>query len=323
MDLAYNARMSRVIARAPLRFDVAPGRLQPRRYGAFLRDPRSRLELALLLSLLVHALIVATVGFRPPSKLDAASTPLIVDLVNARTASAPAKPDILAQANLDGGGNTDADRRAKSPLPVLKRPEPKPDVSVQTRRAKPRERKPQPALTQSHEPAPAIAEAAPKAPLEVRPEVPPEPPTPSAAEIMSTSRQILQLEAQVSRSMEAYQKRPRRTFIGARAKEFRFARYIEDWRSKIERVGELNYPSAARGIYGNMLVSVEIRADGSLESVEISRSSGKKVLDEAAVRIVRLAAPFAPFPPDIAADTDILSITRTWSFTLADQFQAE
>ena len=66
-----------------------------------------------------------------------------------------------------------------------------------------------------------------------------------------------------------------------------------------------------------MHVTVEIRADGSLENVEISRSSGKKVLDEAALRIVRLAAPFAPFPPDIARDTDILSITRTWSFTLA------
>src|SRR5690606_28062582 len=154
-------------------------------------------------------------------------------------------------------------------------------------------------------------------------EIPPEPAPPSAIAILNASREMLQLEAQVSRSMEAYQQRPRRTFIGARAKEFRFARYIEDWRTKIERIGELNYPAAARGIYGSMLVSVEIRADGSLERVEISRSSGKKVLDEAALRIVRLAAPFAPFPPDIARDTDVLSITRTWSFTLADQFQAE
>jgi protein TonB len=311
--------MSKMTARAPSRLELAMWSLTTRRRGAFLREPQSRLQLALFLSMLVHALVVATVGIQPPSKLDAASTPLIVDLVNARTAAAPAAPDILAQANLDGGGNTDADRRVKSPLPALKRPDPKPDVSVRTRRAEPREHKPQPALTQSHEPAPAIAEAAPRTPVEARPE----PPAPSAADIINASRAMLQLEAQVSRSMEAYQKRPRRTFIGARAKEFRFARYIEDWRSKIERVGELNYPTAARGIYGNMLVSVEIRADGSLENVEISRSSGKKVLDEAAVRIVRLAAPFAPFPPDIAADTDILSITRTWSFTLADQFQAE
>ncbi|MCC7083251.1 MAG: energy transducer TonB [Burkholderiales bacterium] len=286
---------------------------------AFLRDPQARLQVALLLSLLVHTLVVAFVGIRPPGKLDAASTPLIVDLVNARTEIAPKAPTILAQANLDGGGNTDADRHVRSPLPVLKRPEPQPDVSVRRQRAEPRKQAPQPVLTQAHEPAPAVAMAQPQSRSEVRPE----PETPSATDILNASREMLQLEAQVSRSMEAYQKRPRRTFIGARAKEFRFARYIEDWRGKIERVGELNYPAGARGIYGNLLVSVEIRADGSLENVEISRSSGKRVLDEAAVRIVRLAAPFAPFPPDIARDTDILSITRTWSFTLADRFQAE
>jgi protein TonB len=283
-----------------------------------LHDPQTRLQVALLLSLLVHAMVIALVGMRAPGKLDAASSPLMVDIVNARTAAAPKSPDILAQVNLDGGGNTDADRRVKSPLPVLKRPEPQHDASVPQQRAEPRRQEPQPVVTQSHEPAPALAPAQPQTHNEARPE-----PTPSAADLLNSSRELVQLEAQVSRSMQAYQKRPRRTFIGARAKEFRFARYIEDWRNKIERVGELNYPASARGIYGTMLVSVEIRADGSLENVEISRSSGKPVLDEAAVRIVRLAAPFAPFPPDIARDTDILSITRTWSFTLADQFQAE
>jgi periplasmic protein TonB len=312
--------MGHVANRVPSpRFDLSMPSFSGWMRAASLQDPQARLQVALLLSLLVHALVVTCVGVRSPSKLDATSTPLMVDIVNARTETAPKAPDILAQANLDGGGNTDADRRVKSPLPVMKRPDPKPDVSVRREQAAPRSQEPQPAITQSHEPAPPVAIAQPKPPSEVRPE----PTTPSAADILNASREMLQLEAQVSRSMEAYQKRPRRTFVGARAKEFRFARYIEDWRSKIERVGELNYPASARGIYGHLLVSVEIRADGSLENVEISRSSGKQVLDEAAVRIVRLAAPFAPFPPDIARDTDILSITRTWSFTLADQFQAE
>jgi protein TonB len=301
------------------RFDLSMPSFSDWMRAASIQDPQARLQVALLLSLLVHALVVACVGIRPPSKLDATRTPLMVDIVNARTEAAPKTPDILAQSNLDGGGNTDADRRAKSPLPVMKRPDPQSDVSVRRERAEPRKQEPQSVITQAHEPAPPVAVAQPMPPSEVRPE----PTAPSASDILNASREMLQLEAQVSRSMDAYQKRPRRTFIGARAKEFRFARYIEDWHSKIERVGELNYPSAARGVYGNMLVSVEIRADGSLENVEISRSSGKQVLDDAAVRIVRLAAPFAPFPPDIARDTDILSITRTWSFTLADQFQAE
>jgi protein TonB len=317
------------------------------------RDPQTRLQLALLLSLVAHAAVLSLVGIAPPSRIDPADLPpLMVDLVNARTAQAPKKPDILAQSNLDGGGNTAAERQAKSPLPVLKQPQPKPDVAVAVprpepqpkpdvavaaprprpepdaavaaprHRPKPRPKQPPPAITQSHEPAPSRPQAEPQPPAPPI-ETPPEPAPPRAIDILNASREMLQLEARVSRSMESYQQRPRRTFIGARAREFRFARYIEDWRSKIERIGELNYPPAAHGIYGSMLVSVEIRADGSLERVEISRSSGKKVLDEAALRIVRLAAPFAPFPPDIARDTDVLSITRTWSFTLADQFQAE
>ena len=133
------------------------------------------------------------------------------------------------------------------------------------------------------------------------------------------------LEAQIAREWENYQQRPRRRFVGARAQEFRFARYIEDWRAKVERVGELNYPQAARDqkLYGNLLVTVSIKSDGSLDRVEINRPSGHRILDAAVLRIVQLAAPFAAFPPDIARDTDILSITRVWTFTRSDQLVTE
>jgi len=122
-----------------------------------------------------------------------------------------------------------------------------------------------------------------------------------------------------------YQKRPKRRFVGARAQEYRFARYVEDWRLKIERVGNLNYPEAARELklYGSLLITVSIRSDGSVESVEINRSSGQKVLDAAALRIVEMSAPFAPLPPDIRRDTDILHITRTWTFTKGDELRSE
>jgi protein TonB len=138
---------------------------------------------------------------------------------------------------------------------------------------------------------------------------------------MQRSLEVARLEAQISKDWDEYQKRPRRRFVGARTQEFRFARYIEDWRLKIERLGELNYPQAARDqkIYGNLVLTVSIKADGTLDKIEINRSSGQKVLDEAAIHIVRLAAPFSAFPADIAKDTDILSITRTWTFTRADQ----
>jgi protein TonB len=147
---------------------------------------------------------------------------------------------------------------------------------------------------------------------------------PTANELMQRTLEAMRLEAQIAKDMEAYQKRPKRRFIGARAEEYRFARYVEDWRLKIERIGNLNYPEAARKqkLYGSLLLTVSIRADGSVENVEINRGSGNRILDAAAVRIVNMSGPFAAFPPDIRKDTDILHITRTWTFAKGDLLES-
>ena len=149
--------------------------------------------------------------------------------------------------------------------------------------------------------------------------------TPTANEMMQRTLDAMRLEAQIAKDMDAYQKRPKRRFVGARAEEYRFARYVEDWRLKVERVGNLNYPEAARQnkFYGSLLITVSIRADGTVENVEINRSSGNRVLDAAAVQIVRMAAPYAQFPPDIRRDTDVLHVTRTWTFTKADELVSQ
>ena len=137
--------------------------------------------------------------------------------------------------------------------------------------------------------------------------------------------EIARLEAQVSQDWDAYQKRPKRKFLGARTSEYIYARYVEDWRAKVEKVGNLNYPEEAKlqKLYGTLQLTVSIKADGSLENVEINRSSGYKLLDQAAIRIVRLAAPYAAFSDEIRKKVDILSITRTWIFTRADQLSTE
>jgi len=137
---------------------------------------------------------------------------------------------------------------------------------------------------------------------------------------MQRTLETMKLEAQIAKDMEAYQKRPKRHFVGARAEEYRFARYVEDWRLKIERVGNLNYPQAAREqkLYGSLLLTVSIKSNGTVESIEVNRSSGSRVLDAAAVKIVEMSSPFAHFPADIKRDTDILHITRTWTFTKGD-----
>ena len=138
----------------------------------------------------------------------------------------------------------------------------------------------------------------------------------SAAELINRSMELASLDQQLRQSMQAYSQRPRQAFISARTQEFKYASYMNEWVSKVERVGNLNYPDAARrqNITGSLMLQVSINPDGSVRNIRLLRPSGQKVLDDAAIRIVQLAAPFAPLPPEISKDTDILHITRTWEF---------
>jgi protein TonB len=146
----------------------------------------------------------------------------------------------------------------------------------------------------------------------------------SGQELAASALAIAHMEAQISRQTEEYQKRPIRKFIGSSAQEYRFAQYVEDWRLKVERIGNLNYPEDARGrVYGSLVLMVSIKSDGSLDSVEVQRSSGHAILDRAAERIVRMASPYARFPENIKRDTDILVITRTWTFAPGDKLFGE
>jgi protein TonB len=135
------------------------------------------------------------------------------------------------------------------------------------------------------------------------------------------AREIALLETRFSLPIDKNQNHPRRDFVGVNVREYAFARYVEDWVTKIERVGNLNYPEAARRqeIFGSAMLTVSIYDDGRIEAVEIVRSSGSKILDEAAVRIVELAAPYARFSEEMRKKTDILSITRTWTFTRSNR----
>jgi protein TonB len=278
-----------------------------------------RMKAALALSVLFHVFIVLGVSFKMPDPPRDTPQALEVTLVNTKSPTRPQKADALAQANLDGGGNTDDKRRAKSPLPVPQESKETAELKMAQKRVEQLEHEAKQLMTQAKSKAavPTLPDAPqPKEAQEV---------TPNATDIMARSLEIARLEASIARDWESYQQRPRRRNIGARTQEFRFARYVEDWRAKVERVGETNYPQAARDqrIYGSLVVTVSIKADGSLERVDINRSSGQRILDAAAVRIVHLAAPYAPFPADIAKDVDILSISRTWIFTRSDQFVSE
>lgn len=275
---------------------------------------------ALGLSILLHAAMLS-VHFRFPDPLHwkAASQPLEVVLVNAKTREKPAKADILAQANLDRGGNVDERRRAKTPLPVTEPLRPGKDLADAQRRVQQLEVQQRRLLAQAQESPSRVPVENPRAERADQPT-----PHPAGRDLADLSLAAMRLQAQIDKQIEEYQKRPRKKFIGARATEYRFAQYEEDWRVKIERVGTLNYPAEARGkMYGNLRLTVTIRPDGNVESIELDRSSGLKVLDAAAFKIVRMATPFATFPPDIRRDTDLLVITRTWFFGQGDKIWTE
>lgn len=274
---------------------------------------------ALGLSFFVHGVMFAVRFVVADEKRPAISPPLEVVLVNSKSSTKPYKAELLAQHNLDGGGNTDLKRRAKTPLPVLPKESPNTEVTTATQRQQMLEQQTRELLAQSKA-SPSTMLIEPR-----RAESPDPAPLPNAQELMLRTVEAIRLEAQIARDMEAYQQRPKRRFLGARAEEYRFARYVEDWRGKVEKIGNLNYPEAARAarLYGSLLLTVAIRADGSVEKVEINRSSGKKILDAAAVRIVQLAAPYAAFSSDVRRDTDIIEITRTWTFTRGDELIAE
>jgi len=287
----------------------------------FTNDRQDRvLGAAIGLSLALHAGLLS-VHFKFPDSLGwkRSSAPLEVVLVNAKTKERPAKADVLAQANLNRGGTVDERRRAKTPMPVTEPRNPGKDLADAQRRQRSLEAEQQELVAQAR-----AAQTRVPAPSPTQPGVEEPGAQPSGRDLADLALAAMRLQAQIDRQIEEYQKRPRKKFIGANAAEYRFAQYEEDWRAKVERVGTLNYPAEARGrIYGNLRLTVTIRPDGSVESIELDRSSGLKVLDAAAFKIVRMATPFAAFPPDIKRDTDLLVITRTWFFGQGDKIWTE
>ncbi|HHH39033.1 MAG TPA: energy transducer TonB, partial [Sedimenticola sp.] len=141
--------------------------------------------------------------------------------------------------------------------------------------------------------------------------------------LASTGEEISRLTAEISNRNQAFARRrpERHKWVTASTQEYKYASYLDAWRRKVERIGNLNYPDEAkrRRLYGNLVLHVAVRADGTVKEINIKRSSGHKLLDDAAIRIVRLAAPFAPFPADIRREIEVMDIVRTWQFRSNNQ----
>ena len=281
--------------------------------------PVDRLGFTLFLAALVHLALILGVGFTVVKPAQISRT-MDITLATFKSEKPPEKADFQAQDNQQGSGTLD-----KKAVPKTTELAPFQDTKINKITPPPAARPEVPPPPQKS----AVATKAPKAqkvepkPRESKPQ--PKPSTPVREfDSSQLSSQIASLEAELANEQQQYAKRPRiHRLNAASTMRDKGAWYKEEWRKKVERVGNLNYPDEARRqqIYGNLRMMVSINRDGSLYEVLVLESSGQPVLDQAAQRIVRLAAPFAPFTGDLA-EYDRLEIIRTWRFARGDRLSS-
>lgn len=304
--------------------------------------PADRFSLTLCLAIVFHAVVILGITFTTTLALKPHFDSMDVTLVQEKSREKPDNAKLLAQANLAGGGNSsekvspstpmpppfpDKQAQVTAPPPAQSPPRPKPETVVKQAPEKEKAAAPDKrrilAVNDTDNPTEAAEQVRKSGPEPATNETPHKPAPqatpqtlPTASTLLANSFKIAALSAEIKRKLEARAERPRQKFISASTSEYKYAAYMEAWRAKVERIGNINYPEEARrlSLSGSLILDVALNADGSVNDVTIRQSSGYKVLDDAAVRIVQLAAPFAPFPDSIRADTDILHITRTWQF---------
>ena len=278
-----------------------------------------RLGLTLFLAGALHGLIILGVGFAPPGPGPDAARALDVVLLQQSTGDEPETADYLSNTDSAGGGNTEQRERPRAPVSS-------PEQAAQAGLA------PAPLEAGAPEPAPANPDPVLTSPTgeeriaqEPQPEEQPEQPRERQSEAVEYDARVARLAAEVDNALSEYAQRPRKKFVTARTRASPAAAYMHDWVQSVEWIGNTNYPEAARdrGLSGGLVLVVAVRPDGTLHEVKVRSSSGEPVLDTAARRIVRQAAPFEPFPDELRERTDLLYITRTWEFTQGDRLVTE
>ncbi|MCY1350798.1 hypothetical protein D9M69_370400 [compost metagenome] len=290
----------------------------PPEFPAVRVRPADRLGFTLFVAAALHLALILGIGFGLPEATQISKT-LEITLSTFKSEKPPEKADFLAQDNQQGSGSLE---HKAAPKTTEQAPFQDTEIRKVTPPAAPRQ------SARQEAPKAAVATRKPqpqKTPVK-REQTKPEP-RPQAAPSFDSSQlsaQISSLEAELAQEQQRYAKRPKiHRLNAASTMRDKGAWYKDEWRKKVERIGNLNYPDEARRqrIYGNLRMLVSINRDGSLYEVQVLESSGQQLLDEAAKRIVRLAAPFAPFTGDLA-DIDRLEIIRTWRFERGDRLSS-
>lgn len=277
-----------------------------------------RLALMLFFALLLHAFIILGISFSPEGVNPVSRHTMDITLVHQASEEEQDDAKILAQANQDGGFDGEREQISASPsiapiqvpLPAL---EQQPQQQSNPARSEQEVKK----IAVKKDSGTVLEKTAKKT-------VEQETPLPGAQELVSRSLAMASLSSEIGHIKNAQSNNPRHRHITTKTKEFRDAAYFDSWEKKIERIGNLNYPEEARRrkLTGKLKLDVGLFSDGSIESITIITSSGNKLLDDAAIRIVKLAAPFSSFSQEMRSDTDVLVIGRVWEFGGAGNFSS-
>ncbi|HEY0231714.1 MAG TPA: energy transducer TonB [Dokdonella sp.] len=271
-----------------------------------------RLGVTLLFSVVAHAVLALGLTFefeKPAPRLPT----LDVILVQSANSEKPEKADFIAQANNSGGGDSD---KAHRPAQPVSSPLPKPNsgaapVPLEDGAPQPTPPSPTEVLTRRKSDYSVTTDRQ-------APETP-DRPSENPRETEQRKMEMARLAQEIQKDAEQYAKRPKRKYISANTQEYEFAAYMRAWVARIERIGNLNYPDEARRqqLHGQLVLTVGLERSGKIKSIDVIQSSGHKVLDDAAIRITRLAEPFPPLP-ETKEKVDELYISRTWQFLPGD-----
>lgn len=268
------------------------------------------LLITLFLAAVIHIVIGLGVNFTAPQP-ENVSRSIDITLVNMPAQKAPEAAQFLAQENQLSAGEQSV-KQEPSPPPPQQLPSQADNQPKPAKKSEPEQSEPKAAkklITQKKAEKKILTASRPDSGkhVEKRPQL--------SAETLQ--QQIAQLGTEIRHSQQGAEQAKIKFVDSVSTHKYVAAQYMKDWEDKVERTGNLNYPEVAakKNFSGTLTMDVGIKADGSIYSIRISQSSGNPALDEAAKRIVRMSAPFAPLPADLQKELDVLVITRVWKFS--------
>jgi len=284
-------------------------------FDEFISNHSARFTFALVIAICIHLFLILTITFVAPERKKPKTTQsLDVVLLKQSTELPPEKADYLASVDQKGGGEIKEKNKPKTVNPGLKQqkgnaPSNQP-LLVPAKSAQPVIKKSVLATTKKK------PKKAPKLQKKPKPKV-------IKKKLITTNylsqlkKQIIDLEADLDYETDIYTKRTKHKYLNASTAKALDAEYVRQWTRKIERIGNLNYPDQAKRnkLSGTLILSVTLNPGGKVINITVRSSSGHKILDDAAIRIVKLSAPFAPIPKSVLQNNTALVITRTWLFT--------